>query len=100
VRYSFRASLDLKRLRDFLASKNKTAAERAKKAITSGIEVLEQQPYAGKTIKDMPEQFREWTIKFGKSGYAALYHADDNEVTILAIRHQKESGYTSLQTEP
>jgi len=93
VTYSPEALHDLQRLKDFLASKNPAAAERAKKTIISSLRILGQQPYAGKAMRDMPEQFREWNIKFGKSGYAAFYYADDSNVTILAIRHQKEAGY-------
>lgn len=51
-------------------------------------------------MRNTPEPFREWNIKFGKTGYVAFYHVGKNETTILAVRHQKEAGYISLQTEP
>ena len=41
----------------------------------------------------MDETFRDWPINFGDSGYVVRYHFNGNEVTILAIRHQKEAGY-------
>ena len=41
----------------------------------------------------MPEDFREWIIDFGDSGYVARYCIDSERVTILAVRHQKEVGY-------
>ncbi len=44
-------------------------------------------------IEDFPEQYREWTIDFGDSGYLARYRFDGNAVMILAVRHQKEAGY-------
>lgn len=93
VKYSLEALRDLQRLKNFLALKSPMAAERAKKTIISSLRILEQQPYAGKAMRDMPEQFREWNIRFGKSGYIAFYYTDKNIVTILAIRHQKEASY-------
>jgi hypothetical protein len=41
----------------------------------------------------MPEEFREWIIDFGDSGYVARFRIDPNVVVILAVRHQKEVGY-------
>ena len=42
---------------------------------------------------EMPPEFREWFIQFGSSGYLMLYRYDDEQVTILAVRHGKEAGY-------
>jgi len=37
---------------------------------------------------------REMLVPFGASGYVALYEIDDEEtVTILALRHQREDDY-------
>jgi len=37
---------------------------------------------------------RELIIPFGASGYVALFEiAEDQTVTILAVRHQRESDY-------
>ncbi len=47
----------------------------------------------GRLIDDLPEDYREWPIGFGDSGYVARYRIDDDAVTILAVRHQKEAGY-------
>jgi plasmid stabilization system protein ParE len=41
----------------------------------------------------MPDQYRQWLIDFGDSGYVARYYFDDKQITILAVRHQKEMGY-------
>ncbi|MEZ0472915.1 hypothetical protein [Luteimonas salinilitoris] len=41
----------------------------------------------------MATEFREWLIGFGNSGYVALYRFDGDSVSILAVRHQKETGY-------
>ncbi|GGO57331.1 hypothetical protein GCM10011315_24280 [Roseovarius pacificus] len=50
-------------------------------------------PRLGRMIDDMPEQYREWLIDFGDSGYVLRYHVDNDAVTILVIRHQKEVGF-------
>ena len=87
------ALLDVQRLYRFLAPKNIDAAKRSVKAIRQGVKVLGQQPGIGRPIEDMPEEFREWIIDFGESGYVARYRIDVNAVTILAVRHQKEVGF-------
>lgn len=87
------ALLDLQRLREFLRSKNPLAAKRAAQAITQGVASLGSQPHIGRPIDDLPEQFRDWSIDFGDSGYIARYHIEGGKVVILAIRHQKEAGF-------
>lgn len=87
------ALLDVQRLYRFLAPKNPDAAKRAVKAIRQGMKVLELQPGMGRPIEDIPDEFREWVIDFGDSGYVARYRLDADAVIILAVRHQKEVGY-------
>lgn len=94
VIYAPAAIRDLQRLRDFLRSKNPDAARRAGDAIRQGVAVLGTHPRLGRMLDDLPEQFREWLIDFGDSGYVARYRIDAETVTILAIRHQKEAGIT------
>jgi len=84
---------DVQRLYRFLAPKNLDAARRAVKAIRRAVQVLEQQPGLGRPVEDMPEEFREWIIDFGDSGYVARYRIGQDAVTILAVRHQKEVGF-------
>ncbi|HBX40808.1 type II toxin-antitoxin system RelE/ParE family toxin [Vibrio sp. 2026] len=84
---------DLERLREFLRPKNPTAAERAAKAIIQGVQALGELPRIGRPIEDMPEEFRDWLIDFGDSGYVARYRIDGDTVVVLAIRHQKEAGF-------
>jgi len=86
------ALLDVQRLYRFLAPNNLDAARRAVKAIRQGAKVLGQQPGVGRPIDDMPDEFREWIIDFGDSGYVARYRIESDAVTILAVRHQKEVG--------
>jgi plasmid stabilization system protein ParE len=87
------ALLDVQRLYRFLAPKNPDAAKRAVKALRQGVKVLGQQPGIGRPIEDMSEEFREWIIDFGESGYVARYRVDIYAVTVLAVRHQKEVGF-------
>ncbi len=87
------ALLDVQRLYRFLAPKNIEAAKRAVKAIRKGVRVVGQQPGIGRPIDDMPDEFREWLIDFGDSGYIARYRITPDAVAILAVRHQKEVGY-------
>ena len=91
--WSPQALLDVQRIYRFLTSKNIDAAKRAVKAIRQGVKVLGQQPGIGRPIEDMPDEFREWVIDFGDSGYVARYRLDVDEVVILVVRHQREAGY-------
>jgi len=84
---------DLQRLRDFLRPKDADAARRAGEAIRQGVRVLSAYPHMGRIVDDLPENYREWLIDFGDSGYVARYRVDQDAITILAIRHQKEIGY-------
>lgn len=87
------ALLDMQRLYRFLAEKNVEAAKRAVQTVRQGVKVLEKQAGIGRPIEDMPEEFREWLIDFGDSGYVVRYRIDADAVTILALRHQKEVGF-------
>ena len=91
--WSPEALRDVQRLYRFLAPKNIDAAKRAVGAVRQGVKVLQLQSGLGRPIVDMPEEFREWIIDFGDSGYVARYRIDFDVVTILAVKHQKEVGY-------
>jgi plasmid stabilization system protein ParE len=91
--WSPRALLDIQRLYRFLAHENVPAARRAVQAIRQGVAVLRHQPGVGRPVLDMPNEFRDWVIDFGESGYVARYRVDAATVIILAVRHQKESGF-------
>jgi plasmid stabilization system protein ParE len=85
----------VQRLYRFLAPKDAVAARRAIQAIRTGVKILAHQPRIGRPVDDMASAFREWLIDFGNSGYVALYRLDGDTVSILAVRHQKEAGYSS-----
>ena len=86
------ALLDVQRLYRVLALKNPEAARRAVQAIRQDVKVLEQQLGLGRPVEDMDDEFRDWIIDFGDSGYVARYRVDRRFITILAVRHQKEVG--------
>jgi len=79
-------------LHDFLAEKSPEAAQRAIKSIRQGMSVLPKHPEMGRPIEEMPE-LRELVIDFGQSAYVALYRLDQNQISILAVRHGREAGY-------
>ena len=87
------ALLDVQRLYRFLAPQNPDAAKRAVRAIRQGLKVLEKQSGMGRPGEEMNDEFRDWIIDFGDSGYVARYRVDPDAVTILAVRHQKEVGF-------
>lgn len=93
VRFAPAAIRDLQRLRDFLGPKNPDAARRAGEAIRQGVKILGAYPHLGRMVDDLPEEFREWLIEFGDSGYVVRYRIDEDAVTILVIRHQREAGH-------
>lgn len=90
VRYGPGAIRDLQRLREFLRSKSPGLAQRAAETIISAVQVLGLQPQIGRPVDEMPDEYREWVIDFGDSGYVARYRFDGEVVVILAVRHQKE----------
>ncbi|WP_430463623.1 type II toxin-antitoxin system RelE/ParE family toxin [Tabrizicola sp.] len=84
---------DVDRLHRFLVEKNASAAREAIKAIRTHVDILAEQPGAGRPAENMAPEFREWMIPFGGSGYIALYRYDGQKAVILAVRHQREAGY-------
>lgn len=84
---------DLQRVRTFLNNVNPAAAKRAAAKILESVQILKQHPLLGRPVQHLPDQYREWLIRFGKSGYVVLYRVDEVAVTVVAIRHFKEAGY-------
>ncbi len=91
--YALGAVRDLQRLRDFLRPKSAVAGRRAGEAILKSLQVLTLQPQLGRPVAHMPDEYREWVIEFGDSGYVARYRFDGEVVRVLAVRHQKEVGH-------
>jgi plasmid stabilization system protein ParE len=66
--------------------------------IWQALQILKNHPEIGRPAALAP--YRELVISRGKSGYLALYKFDsiDDSILVLAIRHQRESGYKSLSS--
>jgi len=90
------AAQGLERCRQFLAAKKTQATRRAGQAIARAFALLETDPDIGRPLHDLAE-LRELVIAFGDTGYIALYRHDvkTTSVYILAVRHQKQAGYSS-----
>ncbi|WP_435627730.1 type II toxin-antitoxin system RelE/ParE family toxin [Candidatus Ferrigenium straubiae] len=94
VRYTLEAKEDLKRLFVFIAEQDLQAAKHARKTIAAGIELLQQFPFTCRKAIAENALLRELVIPFGGAGYVALFEIEDNEtVTIIAVRHQREDDY-------
>lgn len=87
------ALTDVQRLYQFLALKSPDAARRAVGTIRSQVRILETQPGVGHAFSDIDTEYRAWPIDFGDSGYVVLYRFDGRQVSILAVRHQREAGF-------
>lgn len=94
VRYTKAAREDLCRLYAFLLEQDLRAARRAREAIGKSVEFLRELPFSCRKAAPDNPFLRELVIPFGATGYVALFEIEDNEtVTILAVRHQREDDY-------
>jgi plasmid stabilization system protein ParE len=94
LRFTPEAEADLLRLYDFLLASDLVAADRALNAINASLEILRASPFSCR--KALPDNafVREFIIPFGSAGYVALFEIDSrSDVTILAVRHQREEDY-------
>jgi plasmid stabilization system protein ParE len=93
VVYSARALEHLERAFGFLREHNPGAARESVQAITSAVVQLARHPLIGRRIEG---ELRELVISYGASGYIALYRfvVSRDEVRVLAIRHQRELGFS------
>ena len=94
IRFTREAESDLVRLYGFLLVEDNDAAARALDAITKGLEFLKRFPFSCRKATDENPLLRELLISFGNAGYVALFEIEDQEtITILALRHQREDDY-------
>lgn len=92
VRFTKGAERDLLRLYDFLLEIDLVLAERALAAIRHALDLLAFSPFACRKAAPQLPRHRELVIPFGHAGYVALFEIDDaRTITILAVRHQRES---------
>ncbi len=97
VRFTAGAEADLTRLYEFILEREDTdwdLAERALAAIRAGIATLGQNPFTCRKAMVATPLLRELIIPFGSDGYVALFEIEDAQtVSVLAVRHQRESDY-------
>lgn len=93
--YTQQALTDLERLSDFLLELDPQVAQDTATLIFDALEILVQHPEIGRKVHFGQ---RELVISRGRTGYLALYrflpHID--RILVLALRHQRESGYKGL----
>jgi plasmid stabilization system protein ParE len=91
------AVANLKKLYDFLQQSNYSIASKAIQTINNAFLPLQKMPFLGRVLEENNILY-ELVIKFGNSGYIALYSYDDHidMVVILAIKHQREFEYTNF----
>lgn len=93
LRFSRSAVDDLKRLRQFIAEKNPPAAQQMAEYLVRKINNLCHQRNMGVLVGDkLNPRLRDLIIR----DYKIRYLADDREVLILKIWHQKEDDEVSL----
>lgn len=92
--YARQALADLERLTDFLLETEPTMALETIELIAEAVQILENHPLVGRPAE---QGMRELVISRGRTGYLALYSYEEprDTVLILALRHQREAGYTS-----
>ena len=93
--YAGQALLDLERLANFLLQTDPQAAQDTAVLTFEVLDILTQHSEIGRKVHFGQ---RELVISRGRTGYLALYrflpHID--RIVVLALRHQRESGYQGL----
>ncbi len=94
LRFSEAALDDIQRLYMFLADRDIEAADAALQELEKAWELLGSFPFSCRKVDDANPFLRELVIPFGHAGYVALFDIDDDQtLTILAVRHQREDDY-------
>jgi plasmid stabilization system protein ParE len=92
VVYAARALTHLERAFESLVGENPAAAIAAAEVIPSAAASLAAHPLLGRRVHG---DLRELVISCGQTGYIALYRfvVPQDEVRVLAVRHQREIGF-------
>jgi plasmid stabilization system protein ParE len=98
VRLTAEARSQLERLRKFYDDTDGEIGPRAIRTIIDALKPLARFPAIGRPVRDHRE-LRELSIRFGRSGYVALYRHDRpaDAVIVLTICRQKEAGYSGFE---
>jgi plasmid stabilization system protein ParE len=86
------AQADIARIWTFYLAIDEKLAARAIKTIFDGLDILLKHAEIGRIVQD---GMRALPIKFGQSGFLALYSYNPliEEVVILRLRHQREQEF-------
>ncbi|MDI1298006.1 type II toxin-antitoxin system RelE/ParE family toxin [Methylotenera sp.] len=94
IRFTRNSKDDLKRLYLFLYKQDKNSAKHARDNIYKAIDTLKIFPFTCRKAQANSPFLRELVISFGANGYVAMFEIEeDNTVTILAVRHQREDDF-------
>ena len=98
VRLAAQARAQLERFSRFYDDTDRQIGLRAVRTILEALKLLAQFPAIGRPVRDHRE-LREISIRFGRSGYVALYRHDrqTDAIVVLTIRHQREAGYSDFE---
>jgi plasmid stabilization system protein ParE len=93
VEVTERAMGDLERLFDFIAEEDPVRARKQVLSVRRALELLADHPLLG---REAEEGRRELILSRGRYGYIAKcrWLPAEDVVLILAVRHQREAGYT------
>lgn len=93
VEITRRALEDLERLFEFIAAEEPRGAARQILSVRRALELLSAHPLLGRPAEDGR---RELILSRGRYGYIAKYRwlPADEVVLALAVRHQREAGFT------
>ena len=83
---------DLDRITDFLIEIDPTLSEETAALIFEATSILARHPWIGRPAE---QGLRELLVSQGRNGYVVLYRfrKDLAQVRLLALRHQRETGY-------
>lgn len=91
--YSAGALISFERIFDSVAEIDPAMAFNVVDTIADALDILKRHPLIGRPVEGGRN---ELPVSRGKTGYVALYRYDEllNTVFVLAIRHQREAGYS------
>jgi plasmid stabilization system protein ParE len=93
VRYTDAALTDLRRLVDFVEAIDPTLADRALDAIIQASALLESFPFTCRKASPDNPFLRELVVSFSATGYVALFDITGSQITVIALRHQREDDF-------
>ena len=83
---------DIVCLRGFILKKNPNAATRAVSRIKKAVNILEDNPEAGKPVEDLLP-YRDLFIPYGNGNFIVRYREEISRVLIVRVRHSKEESF-------